>query len=143
MHQMKPACLLLLWFSTHAFGAPGTYYDGTTQDKTTFTLYLDGGEFLGPQGAFHAIKTDLHVSRQGREIKTTDSCRFIYNPKDREHDSIACASPAGGRLRGVVYERDKPLYRNSHGAAHDMVCTQHCGPKVPKRLTLTEEEDNG
>lgn len=149
MHKPGPAvyraaaALSLLLACTQAFGSLGAHYIGTSPDQTQVQLYLDGGKFLGPQGDFHVLQTDIRIQRNGRSVGTADHCRYIYNPANHTENRIECDDTARGRLRGVVYTLDQKLFRDSGGETQEMRCAQRCSRQVPKVLVLEADEDNG
>jgi hypothetical protein len=138
---MRFALALLMMLSTNAFGLSGGYYFGHSKDKHHFELGLDG-EYLGQTGSFITIRMDIRIKKNGYEKATTNICLFIYNPDNHEEDRIECAEDSNSPLSGLIYLRNKKLYRKSHGAIHEMICVKGCTNKAPKTLRQTTEEDN-
>lgn len=131
-------CLAAALASTlcgNAFGAFGAHYLGFSRDRAEFRLYLDGGEFLGQQGAYKAIKVAVHQIPRGRPLRAVAGCVYRFDDTDRRRDRIDCAENPGSPLSGVAY---------TSGEDGSLVCVQRCGPRVPLRLHLEDaDEDNG
>ena len=137
----QAAALGLLLACTQACASLGAHYVGTSTDGTQVQLYLDGGKFLGPQGDFHVLQTDIRIQRNGRSVGTTDRCRYLYNPANHANNRIECDDTARGPLRGVVYTLNQKLCKESGGETQEMRCVQRCSRQVPK--VLEADEDNG
>ena len=135
------AALSLLMACTQAFGSLGAHYAGTSANGAEVQLYLDGGKFLGQQGDFHVLQTDIRIQRNGRSVGTTDRCRYLYNPANHANNRIECDDTARGPHRGVVYTLNQKLFKESGGETQEMRCVQRCSRQVPK--VLEADEDNG
>jgi len=133
------------WVHHDARAAFGAFYLGHDRQGTEFRIYLDGGEFLGRQGDFHAIRVTVHLLRKGRVAKTVAGCVYRFDEARRERDRLECSDSAAAPLNGVAYARPARSAADARtDALESLVCVSRCGPAVPRRLQIEgADEDNG
>ena len=142
-HAARLLAMASLLAGAQAFGSMGAHYEGQSQDRSQFRLYLDGGEFLGARASLQSIRVTVHRLRQGRPSQTIQDCVYLQDLRDHRKDRIECAARSNGPLSGVVYVRDTRPDRAQRDAVEPMVCVQRCSSQVPRRLRLDAEDDNG
>ncbi len=134
-----------MWAALTSAAAPalasfGAHYQGSSGDHRVYRLYLDGGEFVGPRGPLHAIRTAVRIERGGRPLRSGVQCLYLYHPGGGAPDRIECGPGAGDPLAGVVYVRDAPGVAAEASAR--MRCAKRCSRQVPATLVLEAEGDN-
>lgn len=129
-----------------AVAAFGAHYLGHNRQGDAFRIYLDGGEFLGKQGDFHAIRVTVHRVRGGRVRGTVEGCVYRFDERRRERDRLECSPSATGPWAGAWYGRPSPGAGQAGpvDALESLVCIRRCGPGIPARLQIEgADEDNG
>jgi len=128
-----------------AVAAFGAHYLGHNRQGAEFRVYLDGGEFLGRQGDFHAIRVTVHGLRGGRLRHVVEGCVYRFDASRRERDTLECGPSAAGPWAGARYGRPGDARgRAGTDALQTLVCVRRCGPGIPQRLQIEgADEDNG